>query len=619
MPMSTNIDTANSAEKSTDDTNTDEQKSLLNILEDMNKGKEQLEDQRVAMFNILEDVNIAQDALERKYKELDVIESLTQQLGLSLKLNTIMSRISDSILTLYPTVTVAYIIAPFDSYDFSKKVYVNSLNSVGNQYIRELSNGLALSLSTVPELVKLKNSAKQWIMNTPEFSFVKGQRDNSKTAIPKSMINVPLVVPDTLVGMVNISSVDQDFFTLEVKRMIYTLISTSVQTIDRIKKLISAEHSRLQSLIESMSNGVVMFDADENIVVANPKIRSVIQKNTGKLSLDDIFSYFEQNLTKNEVDENTFVSLSDAVEKAITTTETVHIKEFPLGRKYFEIFVTPVYGDQKETAGGAIILHDITELKEIDRMKSEFVSVASHQLRTPLTAINWYVEMLQAGDAGELNKEQKDFLDEIYNGSTRMVKLVNDLLNVSRIETGRLKIEPVPMQLETFIKNIIHELEVMAREHLSTVLFVKPEKSLPKIAIDETLMRQVVHNLITNAIRYSTAEASTITVMLSQKENTYVISVSDSGIGIPKEVQGRIFEKFYRADNAREKEAEGSGIGLYIAKMIVEESGGTLRFESPNAFRTIKGEKEGYGATFFLSLPTTGMKAHAGERSLSNK
>ena len=239
-------------------------------------------------------------------------------------------------------------------------------------------------------------------------------------------------------------------------------------------------------------------------------------------------------------------------------------------------------------------------------MKTEFVSVASHQLRTPLGAIKLFTEMLVKKGEKTFDKKQKDYLDNIYQSTQRMVKLVNDLLNVSRIETGRLKIEPESIQMEDFIQSVIDEVEPLAKESKCHITFIKPKPKLQKIGIDYTLMRQVIYNFITNSIRYSSKKQCDIIVTLEQKGDSYITSVKDNGIGIPKKIQSRIFEKFFRADNARKVETEGSGLGMYVAKMIVEASGGKVWFES----------QENKGSTFHASLPSKGMKKKDGEKGL---
>lgn len=259
--------------------------------------------------------------------------------------------------------------------------------------------------------------------------------------------------------------------------------------------------------------------------------------------------------------------------------------------------------------------------KEVDRMKTEFVSVASHQLRTPLTGINWYIEMLLSGDVGEITGRQREYLEEVYEGGQRMVKLVNELLNVSRLETGRLKIEPTLVQIEDFIQKIIDEIRPLTLAKKCGCLLQTPKIKLPKIMVDQELLRQVIHNLLTNAAKYSPPEKCDILTRVEIKngaipefynqaplEGEFVlISVVDKGIGIPENVQSRIFNKFFRADNAIRLATDGSGLGLYIAKMIIEASGGRIWFKS----------QSDVGSTFYVALPINGMQKRIGTKVLS--
>jgi len=589
-----------------------EQQALLNILEDMQVEKDQLENQRIAIFNVLDDVNIAQDELKRKYAELDVIKDLTQKMGVSLELKTVMENIVIAIKGLFPDITISYIIAPLGSKEISNIIYVHSPLSVGDGYMERIKENLLLGFETMPGLDTKQMDIKKWQTQKFYFEMIEAKKDKKAKAIPASMVNVPIVVPGAIAGIFNLSSMDPVAFNQKRLDIIYTIIASAGQTIERLKILIASEHSRLQDLVESMSNAILMLDSNKQVVVANPEMRKIAGVSNEKASFDEFINgiYRYGNLPP----EKRVTGLEEAVKQIFSedNSKTIHISEMPIGRKFFEAFVTPVRDWQEKASGGAVILHDITHLKEVDRMKTEFVSIASHQLRTPLTSINWFIEMLISGDAGKISKKQKEFLEEVHTGSKRMVQLVDDLLNVSRLETGRLKIEPKPVALEGFIQSIIDEAVPIAENKNCTIAFQKPKTKLEKISIDEGLMRQVVHNFITNAIRYSSEAKRSkkkcgIEVALEKKTSDVVISVKDSGIGIPKEAQERIFEKFFRADNARVMEAEGNGLGLYVAKMIVEASGGKVWFETA----------EGKGTTFFASIPAKGMKEKEGEKGLA--
>lgn len=257
-----------------------------------------------------------------------------------------------------------------------------------------------------------------------------------------------------------------------------------------------------------------------------------------------------------------------------------------------------------ETVGVVVAFSDITHEKQVDRAKTEFVSLASHQLRTPLTAISWYIEMLLAGDAGKLTKEQKDYLYEVYKGNNRMIELVNALLNVSRIDLGTISMDPVPTDVREIADSLLTELT--PQWHLKKMNIIKSyDPALPLVNVDPKLIRIVFQNLLTNAIKY-TPEKGTITFSITKDTRNIKIIVADSGYGIPKDSQSRIFGKLYRADNIRDKETDGNGLGLYIVKSIIENSGGKITFKSV----------ENKGTTFTITLPLSGMRKKEGLKDL---
>lgn len=248
---------------------------------------------------------------------------------------------------------------------------------------------------------------------------------------------------------------------------------------------------------------------------------------------------------------------------------------------------------------------DVTKEREVDQAKTEFVSLASHQLRTPLSAINWYSEMLLAGDAGKINKEQTKYVNEIYNGNQRMVDLVNALLNVSRIELGTFSVEPESVRFEDLVDSVVTELQSDIKRK-KQIVSLKFAKGLPKMDADPKLLRMVVQNLMSNAIKY-TPEKGTIELKADKARGGKRIefSVVDTGMGIPKQQQEQIFTKMFRADNAKESDTDGTGLGLYIIKSVVERCGGSIRFKSI----------EGEGTTFYVVLPIK-MKIKKGARPL---
>jgi signal transduction histidine kinase len=235
-------------------------------------------------------------------------------------------------------------------------------------------------------------------------------------------------------------------------------------------------------------------------------------------------------------------------------------------------------------------------LKELDKTKDEFLSMASHQLRTPLTTIKGYLSMMSEGDAGKLTPTQTEFVGYAYDASERMVNLISDLLNVSRLEAGRFLIQPTPLDISAMVADEVRQLQSHATNKHLTLTYIGPKTPLPLVELDENKTRQVIMNFIDNALYY-TREGG-VTVTLSRHDKVVRLEVTDTGIGVPEVAKKKLFSKFYRADNAQGIRPDGTGLGLYLARRVVVDQGGTIIFKST----------EGHGSTFGFELPLTAVK-----------
>ena len=232
-------------------------------------------------------------------------------------------------------------------------------------------------------------------------------------------------------------------------------------------------------------------------------------------------------------------------------------------------------------------------LREIDKLKSEFVSVAAHQMRTPLSGIKWSLDMLAKGHLGPINVKQKRMLLKSYESNERMILLVNNLLNTDRIESGRTELNLARMDLRDLITNVLYYIYPQANSKEIDVNISAEEERTP-VEVDPGKMREVFQNILENAVKY-TEKGGRIDIDIYHEKENAVVSVSDTGIGIPEDFKDKIFTKFYRGDNAVKMKTEGSGLGLFVAKEIIERHGGRLTFES----------EEGVGSTFYVSIPVT--------------
>lgn len=231
-----------------------------------------------------------------------------------------------------------------------------------------------------------------------------------------------------------------------------------------------------------------------------------------------------------------------------------------------------------------------SRLKTLDETKDEFISMASHQLRTPLTSVKGYLSMVLEGDAGEISDMQRKLLDQAFVSSQRMVYLIADLLNLSRLKTGKFIIDTVPTDLAQVIEDEVEQLQETAASRNLTLTYDKPS-GIPALMLDEVKIRQVIMNFTDNAIYY-TPPGGHVELKLEDKGKTIEFTVNDDGIGIPKKEQAHMFTKFYRADNAKKARPDGTGLGLFMVKKVIIAQGGSTIFRSV----------EGKGSTFGFSF-----------------
>lgn len=246
---------------------------------------------------------------------------------------------------------------------------------------------------------------------------------------------------------------------------------------------------------------------------------------------------------------------------------------------------------QRINGATAELRHSNAQLQQLDAAKDEFISMASHQLRTPLTTIKGYISMVIEGDAGKITPEQKRLLSEAFTSSERMVRLISDFLNVSRLQTGKFIIEKQPSNLAKVVSEELESLSPNASARGIRFIYKEP-KNFPTLYLDETKIRQVIMNFSDNALYYS-GKGKTVDINLKLEKGEVIFTVKDHGIGVPKEQQAHLFQKFFRATNARSERPDGTGVGLFLAKRVIDDHHGGLIFEST----------EGKGSTFGFRLP----------------
>jgi len=251
----------------------------------------------------------------------------------------------------------------------------------------------------------------------------------------------------------------------------------------------------------------------------------------------------------------------------------------------------PVFDKKGKPSGFIYVLHDVTREKEIDKIKSEFITIVAHKLRTPLSEIKWAIDVLTSEKEG-LSAAQREILEKCRGTNERIISQINSLLNVSEIEKGLFKYKFKFELFEDIVAEVVQNMNQFARDREISLKYQEPVSPLPEVRIDKEKISLAIHNLIDNAIRY-TPKGGEATLRLDRKGEYLVFSIRDTGIGIPQTERERIFTKFFRGKKAMKIHTEGTGLSLFVVKNIVEKHSGRIWFES----------KEDEGSTFYFKLP----------------
>lgn len=386
------------------------------------------------------------------------------------------------------------------------------------------------------------------------------------------------------------------------KRALISLLEDVELEKSKAEGLVS-DLEKFRLAMENSSDQIVITDSEGIVLFGNKMVEEI----TG-YKLDEIIGKKAGVLWRSPMPMEYYKKFWDTIKNK----KKIFIGEIENRRKNGEeytaaINVSPVLDKKGEVVYFVGVERDITKEKQIDRAKTEFVSLISHQLRTPLTAISLFSEMLVDKDLGELNTEQLEYIQNIRTSNQRMILLVNSILNVSRLDMGTFIVEPKDTDVAALAQSVINEQTlIMAEKNLKFSQSI--DKEIPIIKTDPDQLRMVFQNLLSNAVNYTPKDKSIEFNMAFDKLNKKIfIEVKDSGIGIPKNQQSEIFGKLFRANNARLFYTNGNGLGLYIIKTILEQLGGSIRFES----------EENVGTTFFVSLSTAPVAKKSGKVKLS--
>ncbi|GAB1470677.1 GAF domain-containing protein [Chloroflexota bacterium] len=478
--------------------------------------------------------------------------------------------------------------------------YLSDRSAASNKSLSlKIGDGLAgwVVKNREPALIDDLFEDPRWVRNTAT-----GQDHRSAIAVPMS-------VGEDVIGVLMVFHRLPKFFDPELLNLVtaiagqvtvainnarlYELIRDQAERLGLMLRQEQVEKSRSQAILEAVADGVLVTGADNRISFVNSSITRVLGVDDTQLlgkSLDGLAGLFG----KSSVDWTRTIRLWSEDPSTYMPGEMFSEQiELDNGRIVL-VHLAPVISSN-DLLGTVSIFRDITREVEVDRLKSEFVATVSHELRTPMTAIKGYVDILTMGAAGGLNENQMHFLEVVRNNIDRLNILVSDLLDISRIESGRVELEQGAVNLQDIAEEVVTEvLRRSQNEQKPVALSLDAPKNLPKVQGDSARIRQIISNLINNAFNY-TSENGTILVNIRSDDGELQVDVQDSGIGIRPEDQGRIFDRFYRGENPLVLATPGTGLGLPIVRQLVEMHNGRIWMKSTGV--------PGEGSTFSFTLP----------------
>lgn len=363
---------------------------------------------------------------------------------------------------------------------------------------------------------------------------------------------------------------------LSILSLIIGILVTSVIGIIRANEELREKQNEISSIVTNLSDGLIEHDEKQHVFLINPMAKKILGNNLSRL--------FQLKYNKPAPNSplllDSPLNMVQGIEIAEMKIEKPTIRSLAIISIPF--FISTPHGLEKRFIK---IIRDITKEQLISELKSQFISIAAHQLRTPLSAVKWILAMFLSGDTGALNTLQANFLQKAYNANERMILLVGDLLDVSRIEEGRFGYSFQKADFKIYVHSLLSELQPELLEKKLTMR-VEGDADIPFLFIDPQKITMALSNILSNAINY-TLPGGEIKIIFSQNKKFVMLDISDTGVGIPADQQKHIFTKFFRGKNIIHMRTEGSGLGLYIAKNIVEAHGGTMQLTSKESEGTV--------------------------------
>jgi len=559
--------------------------------------EKKVEEQTAQLARANKELEAFSKGLEEKVRErtfeLSILYELSNAISYTLDYQKLMSIIMDFLYRI-----VDYDICASLIYDeHSAHITVKPAHLECSRFAQEVQNNLceAVFLLTGEDIHKKEISTfvippgsdtePQEMLAAP-ISRSKPEEERDFTRI-RSFFNVPFIVGGEIFGMINVSGCKETLFPEERLRILYTVAKQASNAIERLRKVIKIEKSKMESIVESMLEGVVMLDERGEIVALNPQARKMLGfEDTQEVKAKDLYDKLRVAELGKEKEKfwsglGSFPVVQELVLPQGEETRTLHCEAIP------------VKGLEDKIMGISMVLRDITREKEIEKMKNEFISSVSHEIKTPLAIIKEAINLVVDEIPGKIVEPQRDVLTTAQKNIGRLSNIIGDLLDISKIESEKLELHTRLVNISELIKNTIPDFKYMA-EQKGILLDYEVPPAKVNVLCDPDKISQVLVNLVSNALKFTPQEdRGRVKVICNENKDKVIVSVQDTGIGISEENITNLFDRFTQFGRKAGPGEKGTGLGLAISKGIVELHKGRIWVKS----------KLNKGSEFYFSLP----------------
>ncbi len=539
-------------------------------------------------------LKLKEHEMQRRMYEVSILKELGDRIGYSLNVQKIVDVITGSLRKLLSYSTVSYLLLA----DEGRVVFHCVLEeSVNPRFVNEVRSQMIQALAALTGRETKPEEIDESIAGTIT-------DENSKQGI-KSFFNIPVVINNIPVGLLNVSSTKPGLYREEEMTILYTIMNQASTAVSKLENILTQEKGKLNSMVESMADGVFMVDTRNRLLVINPAAKLMLGISKPQPTILDVLDQLSSKM-----------DLRTKIEESIKEDKLAVEEQLNLDALVLRVLISPVKDSENESLGAVVLFHDITKEKAIEKMREDFTSMMVHELRSPLTGIRSIANLLKEDKIKNEQKKYDEFIELIVSNSASMLDLVNDLLDVAKLESGKFQILRRDTNIAEVVKMRIQSFTQLAVEgHLT--LESKVEDGIPVLLLDDNKIGQVLNNFLSNAIKFTPQGKIIVSAFMLKSHDSLlnkvsaqgmiwpgikdvsfnsdqlVLAVTDTGPGIPENQISKLFNKFTQLEQTAASEKKGTGLGLVITKGIVEAHGGKIGVFS----------QAGQGSTFYSCFP----------------